>query len=552
MTSTEKPGRNRWLWLLAVGLMLAEFLLFDRMASVHHASIYPRWNDQIQYLRESYTAFEQAKAHGLAAGLKFALGKPALQGTLHDTSALVVFWLTGTASRSAALSLNLLVFLAWQASLLLVIARRSGSSALGWMAFGLVLCLAGPWTGAAGSAVDFRLDHAAMCLMGLISTLALLTRGFRSTRWAVALGVATGILLLERFLTGVYFAVIFLASAVWILCGAERGRRLGNLGLAGLLAAAFALPVFWLNRTAIYTYYWVGHITGAEGAARSPGLDLWHSVQFIGRNLGHLHLGPWFGWTVAAVTTVLLLGFLLARAKPAPGTGPDRDWLYFALAFLLLPAAVLCFHRQKSEYVLGVLAPGLVLLVLWLWAWLWSRFDVVRCRSAARWLPVALAVGVVASGSTYFAQRQLAAPYSDEFRASAISVNAMADYIYAQSQARHLANPYIAVDQIVDFMDAQILQVMCYERHKTWIPFVIQLPNSILEDKDEVMLYRMQLCDYVLLTDAMPGNGYWPYDRQMRRLYPELKAWCEGHLHHTQTFFLFGREMSLYEKRNGS
>jgi hypothetical protein len=35
--------------------MLGEFLLFDAMTSRHHTKIYPRWNDQIQYLTESYT-----------------------------------------------------------------------------------------------------------------------------------------------------------------------------------------------------------------------------------------------------------------------------------------------------------------------------------------------------------------------------------------------------------------------------------------------------------------------------------------------------------------
>lgn len=550
MMSPAKPGPTRWMWLAAVLLMVAEFLLFDRMTSVHHASIYPRWNDQIQYLRESYTAFEEAKAHGLAAGLKMALGKPALQGTLHDTAALLVFSLAGSASRSAALSLNLLVFLAWQVSLLAVIPRVSGSRALGWIGFGLVLCLAGPWSAGAGSAVDFRLDHAAMCLMGLASSVALLTAGFRSTRWSLVLGGITGLLLLERFLTSVYLVAIFVACLVWILAGDDRAQRLKNLGWAGLVSAALALPVFWLNRTAIYTYYWVGHISGAEGAARSPGFDFLHSVGFISRNLGQLHLGPWFGWTVAAVTVCALAGFVFFRGKTS--SSPARDWLFFALTFLLLPGLVLCFHRQKSEYVLGVLAPGLVLLVLWLWNWLAARTDFSRRSPAWRWAPAVVAAGVVASGAAFFTRRQLAPPYPADFRASAVTVNAMADYIYETARARHIDHPFIAVDQIVDFMDAQILQVVCYERHKTWVPFVIQLPNSILEDKDEVMLYRMKLCDYVMLTDEMPGDGYWPYDRQMRRLYPQLKAWCQANLRHTQTFFLFGRQMSLYERPDKS
>ena len=550
MTSATPARLTRWMWLAAAVLMLVEFLVFDRMTSAHHASIYPRWNDQIQYLRESYTGFEETKAHGLVAGLKFTLGKPALQGTLHDSLALLVFSLAGSASRSAALSLNMLVFLAWQAALLALLPRLTGSRALGWMGFGLLLCLAGPWSNEPASAVDFRLDHGAMCLMGLTAVVALLTDGFRITRWCLALGLITGVTMLERFLTSVYFSAIFLACVGWVLSGKDRWPRLRNLGWAGLVAAAVALPVFWINRTPIYTYYWVGHITGAEGAARFHPLNVWHSIQYIVVNLADMDLGRWFAWTVA-IPTVVLLG-LFFSSKRAPAPKPERDWLFVALAFLVLPAAVLCFHPQKSAYVLGVIVPGLILLVLWVWTWLWRRIDFSGRGPLLRWVPAVLALGVVGSGASYFTQRQLAPPYSEDFRTSARTVNAMADYIFKTARDRQIANPYIAVDQIVDFMDAQILQVVCYERHKVWVNFVIQLPNSILEDKDEVMLYRMKLCDYVLLTDDMPGDGYWPYDKQMRRLYPEMKAWCEAHLRHSQTYTLFGRQMSLYEKPDKS
>jgi hypothetical protein len=82
------------------------------------------------------------------------------------------------------------------------------------------------------------------------------------------------------------------------------------------------------------------------------------------------------------------------------------------------------------------------------------------------------------------------------------------------------------------------------------VPFVIQLPDSILADKDEVILYRLRLCDFVLLTEEMPGSGYWPYDQQMRRLYPELKSWCMSQLKLVETFTVFGRRMSLYQRPN--
>ncbi|MBI2513694.1 MAG: hypothetical protein HYV96_17140 [Opitutae bacterium] len=540
---------DRALWLAAAVLMVAEFSLFDRMTSRHHASLYPRWNDQIQYLTEAYTAYEKSRAAGFGAGLEHTLTKTALQGTLHDTAALCVFTLAGSASRSAALSLNLLVFLAWQAALLFTVRRLTGSRALAWIAFGLALCVAFPWSNQPGSAVDFRLDHAAMCLLGVAACAALLTDGFRRTGWSCAFGAAVGVTLLTRFLTGAYFAVIFVALAVWLLCGADRWRRLARLAAAGAIAAAMAGPVFWHNREAIYTYYWVGHVTGAESAARLPGLDALHSLQFVFGKLAALHLGAFLGWTVAALTAAFALLALAARRRDGSTPPARRDWLFVAAVFVLLPGLVLSFHRQKSEFVLGVLVPGALLLALGLWAWLADRADFSGARRWSARLLGALALGAVAAGATFFVQRQLAPAYDADSLASARTVNAVSDRIFATAKARHITDPYIAVDQIVDYLDAPILAVTCYERKKTWMNFVIQLPNSILEEKDEAVFYKVKLCHFVVLTDQMQGNGYWPYDRQMRRLYPQLKAWCEANLERLESFEIYGRKLSLYTQK---
>jgi hypothetical protein len=53
----------------------------------------------------------------------------------------------------------------------------------------------------------------------------------------------------------------------------------------------------------------------------------------------------------------------------------------------------------------------------------------------------------------------------------------------------------------------------------------------------------------MLLTDEMPGLGHWPYDQQMRRLYPQLRNWCDSHLQAVATFHVFGRHMTLFQRR---
>ncbi|MFI5335139.1 MAG: hypothetical protein ACHQ5A_00005, partial [Opitutales bacterium] len=306
------------------------------------------------------------------------------------------------------------------------------------------------------------------------------------------------------------------------------------------------IPVFWINRQGIRDYYWVGQVTGAESAARLRGFDLWQSVLFVLGNLGRMHLGVWFGWTVAALTTLLIALFLGHSRKPA--TRFDSNWLYCGLAFLFLPAAVLIVHRQKSEVVLGVISPGIVLLVLLLWQFLIGRIEFGPARSWRRLLPTLPAFVAVGSGIAYFANCQLRTP-DPGFLRDAHKVNQIADYIFKTSRTAHLVEPSVGIDRIVDFMDGRILRLICYERHKVWIPFGVHLPDSILAGPDEAVMFKLKCSDFMILTDYMPDHGYWPYDKQMRRLYPELNSWCQKNLVLVEHFSAFDREMSFYQRR---
>ena len=127
--------------LVAIALALGEFLLFDRMTSKHHAWVFPRWNDQSYYLMQAYRGYDDVKAHGLAEGLKMTLSRPVSQGTLHQVAGILVFLVAGSPSRSAALSLNMLAFIAWQVAVLIAFKKAGKSWGLGWMGSGLLSCI---------------------------------------------------------------------------------------------------------------------------------------------------------------------------------------------------------------------------------------------------------------------------------------------------------------------------------------------------------------------------------------------------------------------------
>ena len=107
----------------------------------------------------------------------------------------------------------------------------------------------------------------------------------------------------------------------------------------------------------------------------------------------------------------------------------------------------------------------------------------------------------------------------------------------------------MGIDQIMDSLDGNVMRIVAYERHRAWITIHTQLPINILAVDEDEIFRRMAKCDFFLLTDVQVGNGYWPYDHQMRALYPRLKEWCDAHMDRTETVTMFQKQMSLYQKR---
>ena len=527
--------RSPALWAL-LALFVVEFLLFDRFGSRRFTAIYPRWNDQIQYLGEAYAGYESARAHGLAAGLWQTLVNPSAQGTLHDFVATLAFSVTGP-SRSAALALNLLALIAWQLALFTAVARTTTSRTLALAAAALPLALCGPWADIPGSAYDFRLDHLAMCALGFASAVALLTDSFRSRRWSLAFGAAVALTLLTRFLTGTYFVLIFLGALAWILCGAEKKSRAVNLALAALVAFTLAAPLFWLNREWVWNYYWIGHYVGPESAIRNQHFGLGQSLAFVWGQLAQRHLGPFFG--ALALSGAITLFFTRSRERQRVAVVSPL-WFFSAL-FLLAPAFILTLHRQKSEVVVGALVPGAVLLVIAAW------LSASRPAATHRTLPF-VTTGIVLAALAFFAQRQLRPAFTPETLAEFRQVNALADTIFLRSRAAHLPESRVAVDYVTDSLDAQVLRVLCYERHHVWLPFNMTLPTGIAAPTEAEVMARLALSDFVFLTEESPP-GRFPFDEKLATLRPRLRAWCDDHLRGVDRFTLFGRRMILYQRR---
>lgn len=543
MAALRRIFSRRLLPLGLLFLLAAEFLLFDQLGAHHHTWVYPRWNDQIQYLTESYLGHEDAKAHGLLTALGHALVNPSAQGTLHDFGAILMFSVAGP-SRSAALSLNMLAFLAWQAAFFLWIFRSTRSHGLAFAGAALLLVLKSPWAVAPGSAFDFRLDWLTASALGLTLLAVYAADRFRSSIGALLFGLAVALTLLTRFLTGTYFVLIFAALAVWAALPPDRWGRLARLALSAAVAAAVAGPIFWINRATVYNYYLIGHFVGPESALRSSHMGLGRSAWWVLSRFATEHLGLGFLLLVLAVLVAGLLAAVVSPVRPQdPGFDPAPKLPSFfpAFAFALAPAVVLTLHVQKTEQVLGaMLAGGATLLILP------GLRALGACRPTVRAIIAGATVAVALGG---FAAAMIRNPHSPAMEEAARNVNAALDYVVKRSDEAGLTSPKIAVDRITDSLDAQIMRVLAYERYHRWIPFLMTLPTGIHEEKPEVYWERLRESDFVFLT-ADGDPGFWPYDRQLTGLRAETHHWADEHLKRVRDFQLTGFRMDLYERRD--
>ncbi len=514
-------------------LLAVEFYAFDQIGARQHTKVYPRWNDQIQYLTEAYLAHEHAKEHGLISAIRLTLTNPSAQGTLHDLYAVLAFAVAGP-SRSAALALNLLALIAWQLALFATVRHLRGSAWLGLLAALLPLALAGPWRPAPGSAFDFRLDHLLMCTLGVTSCVVVLTDGFRARRWSIAFGIAVGVTLLTRFLSGTYFVIIFAAFVAWILLGPGKGPRLVHLLLAAATAFLIASPVFWINRDWIWNYYWIGHYVGPESAIRSQNFGLGQSVDFVARALYQEHLGSFFV-VVGVVTSVVVL-----RLREASRDAVRESLVLVGTIFLLAPALILTVHAQKSSVVVGALAPGLLLLLLGVWIrWLGAG-------TQARVFPLIVAAMTFLC-ALHFVRLQTAPVFDPVSEAQLRHVTRFGEVLASRAASAGLTHPRVAVDHVTDAFDGQVLRVTAYERRQVWTTFQMTLPTGIAEPGDAEVMKQLESSDFVFLTLKNPRRNF-PYDHKLAAMAPTLQAWCSQHLTEVEQFEFNGGRFALYER----
>lgn len=567
-----RTGRGGWArpswqaalgWCLVAGLIVLQFVLFRRHAAREVAWAYPDHYDQAYYLHQVYTLYERMRAAGWWHGLVEHLTTPRPQGTLFPVPAALLFLLVGP-SRLAALSVNFAHFAVLQALVVATLRWLTRRWSVPFLGLGLLLAAASPFVGN-GGLLDYRIDFAAWCLFGVVLCLVVRSRLFASRRWSVAVGAACAWLSLSRFLTLAYLGGIAALMVVFLLARrwrhrADPGRRrhadrqLVGLALASALALGAVAPALWNSREAIYGYYVVGHVTGAEKHFRGLGTNATTAgvLLYYPRAVSTDHLGG----TFLVLAAVLLgacaaLGLIQRLARPRPGSSAGFDWTgvgFFLVCCLAVPYALLTLDESKSSIACSILVPPA------LWLVLLAPAAVSRVLSAGPdWAPrtvgfTALAAAVLAGGAYTQAGHYREHRFFTKHRPDVENVARIFDLLEQHCRQTGCLTPRVAVTSIqADYLSPIVVPAFLYERHGVLInPRVGKLGGTLFRVTAAEAFAELRESDFVILADPARLRSPYPFDQCMKELYPQLKRYCDDTLVPLRHFRVFRQDVILY------
>jgi hypothetical protein len=509
--------------IIVMALLAFEICVFIYPIQAYISLFHPRFSDQIQYLSESYLAYESSKVHGFIGGVWYSIINPVAQGVFHDLYAFLLMTIYGP-SRVSALMVNLLAFVGWQAASFITVRALFRSNLLAIFSAIFILSISGIWgLDRPGSAFDYRLDHLAMCFMGIASMVQLRTNMFKDKKWSIIFGVITAITILTRVLTSVYFILIFLIFFVGILInGDNKKEQIKNIIFSATVGFVVAAPLIFFNIREIYEYYVVGHFTGGvESTIRDSGLSFFQKINYEFREGVIAFQGHWFYliFLLAISPAILFLRHAIFQVKIS------LDIFKVGLAFIVAPLMILACEKQVSYVVLSILSPGLVLVLLSISLPLLEALQNKFVKLTSLWVAFlcALSLGIFTQNCLSFKT----SPRAEQEILDSKRINAVVNYIYELALKKERGNLKIGIDRITDFMDAQILRVVVYEQRGKWFNFDMTLPTGLAEENDQLIFGKLSESDIVFLSDSPTNIPTYPFDKQMIRLAPKIREYCD-------------------------
>jgi hypothetical protein len=517
-------GRAALVAVVAGGAATAELLALNAFAMREIVWAYPIAFDQLHYALQAFRIYQGFLDLGFTRTVIAHLTSPSPQGVLVQLQGALLSLPLGP-GWLRLLNVNFLYFLLLQA-MTAYAAWYVGGRRARWalLALGLTLSLGTPYFWA-GGVMDFRLDFAAFCLYGTLLAIVIRSEVFVSTRWALVAGVVAALLVCARILTLIYLTGVVVGLAAYLLMRRRTGwaRQVGHLGMALCVFVAIVAPVAALQIGALYGYYWIGHVAGAEPAIRAQELGLAglrDHLSFYPRSLVFTHLGSTFLVAAGAILLVSLGARRLSRPRAAMDgeAGVNADMLVVSTLCLIVPMLVLVSDVSKSPVVVGIVAPAAGWLVI-----------LGAMRLGGQWLwngPVgmALAVLVLIAGIDHTA-RLLTSHLPSWGRRSEIREMIEAyDHIRRAALQRGDAQPRgVSVFGVSEYLRSELAEFLAYDRHRVLLNLTPELGHSIYATNlDEARAALDRSVFVITASERPPEHLVYPFDRAIQPMIPAL------------------------------
>lgn len=536
--------KKRKIFLSLACILTFECLIFIYTATTYVTPFYPRYFDQIQYLRESYLAFEEMRNNGLWNALYGTLKNEVAQGVWHDFVALISMSIFGP-HRISALLVNFVWIVFFQIALFFTTLSLSRNISVALISFLIPLLIQGIWRpDNGGSLYDFRLDHLAMCMMGLSITACLKTEFFSNRKWSIIFGLLVGITITGRFLTVVYFGLIYILLLSSLLLLRNKLYRISNLIISGIVAAPLVIIFFFHNWRRIYDYYLIGHVVGIEKTVRASGLNIYETFLYIIFN-------GLFGFQgsslFAACLAILIICFLIKKTEVKEVEKKIPQWNYLwwyivGFVFLISPIIILSFESETQNAVLSILTPGVLVFFLGLIIPCYLELEMLK-KTLAKKLLIALTILSLIT----FTSSNRHFPNFNEFSLNAFKINEIADYIFKYSTENNLSTK-IATNRIVEFLDANIQKIVIYERHGRMISLEGALPIGNLAAATSEILNRLEGSDLAFSIESPLISRGFPSELQMQALQENFQKIYQAKFRLVSSIDVFGNQLKVYER----
>jgi len=530
--------------VLILCFLLFEGGIFAYTATTYITPFYPRFFDQIQYLRESYLAYQEMQLNGLWSAIYTSLSNQVAQGVWHDFAALLSMSVFGP-HRISALLVNFIWLIFFQLALFFVTLSATRNTSVAWLSFLMPLLIQGIWRPDVGGALyDFRLDHLAMCMMGLTIISCLKTEGFTNRKWSIIFGLLVSLTITGRFLTSVYFGLIFALLFITLLFMTNKRDRISNLIISVITATPLVIIFFYRNWIRIFDYYLTGHVTGEEKIARASGLNIYQTFEYIVVN------GLWtFQGAVLYLYCIFIpiLYFLITK-KSLRTMGeifsqlPYSWWRTVGLIFLISPILVLSLESETQNAVLSIISPGVVIFFLSLLVPCYLETEKIKPM-----LTRILAIPLTIFATLCLTYSNFTFKSFDDFKKNADKVNEITDFIYDYSKNTNHRTK-IATNRIVEFLDANILTTSIYERHGEWISLEGALPIGNLKAKTTEILTRLRESDLVFSIEEPSISRGFPSELQMQDLQNKFQEIYQEQFKVISKIEVFGKKITIYQR----